>query len=328
MLVGLTYDLRSEYLAMGYGEEETAEFDRDDTIDAIEDALRLLGHETRRVGHVRSLAQALAAGERWDFVFNIAEGLKGIGREAQVPALLEAYGIPYTFSDPLVMSLTLHKGMTKRVIRDAGLPTPDFAVIQSPGDIAAVNFPPPWFVKPVAEGTGKGINESSRVESHAELESLCREMLPLFPDGLLAEEYLPGREFTIGILGTGQKARAVATMEVILLAEAEKGCYSYKNKEYCEQFVEYRLGHAAEDIQVAEAEDVALAAWRVLGCRDGGRVDLRCDADGAPSFMEVNPLAGLHPAHSDLPILCDKSGMSYVELIGEIVESAMERIKV
>lgn len=327
MLVGITYDLRSEYLAMGYGEEETAEFDRDDTIEAIEDALRLIGHETRRIGHARSLVEALAAGERWDLVFNIAEGLHGIGREAQVPAILDAYNIPYTFSDPLVMSLTLHKGLTKRVIRDAGLPTPDFAVIQSRDDLVEVNFKPPWFIKPVAEGTGKGITESSRMENRAELVTACAQMLPRYPDGLQVEAYLPGREFTVGVLGTGRKARAVGALEVILLAEAEKGCYSYKNKEFCEELVEYRLVNASDDIQVEQAEDLALAAWRTLGCRDGGRVDLRCDADGAPNFIEVNPLAGLHPYHSDLPILCDKMGITYVELIGEIVDSAALRVK-
>jgi D-alanine-D-alanine ligase len=124
--IGLTYDLRDAYLAMGYGEEETAEFDRDSTIEALEGALRSLGHETERIGHVRDLAGRLAAGARWDLVFNIAEGLSGYGREAQVPALLDAYGIPYTFADPLTASLTLHKAMTKRVLRDLGVRTPDF----------------------------------------------------------------------------------------------------------------------------------------------------------------------------------------------------------
>ena len=122
MKIGLTYDLRSEYLKMGYSELETAEFDRDDTIEAIESTLHELGYETERIGHAKQLAKALTTGKRWDLVFNIAEGLHGIGREAQVPALLDLYEIPYTFSDPLVMSLTLHKGLTKRVLRDAGVP--------------------------------------------------------------------------------------------------------------------------------------------------------------------------------------------------------------
>ena len=150
MKIGITYDLRNDYLAEGYGEEETAEFDHPKTIAAIEAALRDLGYETDRIGHIRALAKRLVAGQRWDLVFNIAEGLRGFGREAQVPALLDAYDIPYTFSDPLVLTLTLHKGMMKRVIRDLGIPTPAFAVVESPEEIAGVRLPFPLFVKPIA----------------------------------------------------------------------------------------------------------------------------------------------------------------------------------
>ncbi|MEK7244000.1 MAG: D-alanine--D-alanine ligase, partial [Thermodesulfobacteriota bacterium] len=156
MKIGITYDLRDDYIAEGYTEEETAEFDHPRTIDAIEEALRDLGYETDRIGHLRALTRRLVAGDRWDLVFNIAEGLRGFGREAQVPALLDAWEIPYTFSDPLVLSLTLHKGLTKRVIRDFGIPTPDFAVVETPEEIAAMALPFPLFAKPVAEGTGKG----------------------------------------------------------------------------------------------------------------------------------------------------------------------------
>src|SRR5512135_3443527 len=134
--VGMTYDLRTDYLEEGYSEEQTAEFDQPATIDAIEETLGSLGYRTERIGHIRALAKRLVAGERWDLVFNIAEGLRGFGREAQVPALLDAYDIPYTFSDPLLLTLPLHKGMTKRVIRDLGIPTPAFAVIGSPEEIA------------------------------------------------------------------------------------------------------------------------------------------------------------------------------------------------
>ena len=139
--VGITYDLRQHYLELGFGEEETAEFDRPETIDAIDEALQQLGYATDRIGHILSLTRRLAAGDRWDMVFNIAEGLRGFGREAQVPALLDAFDIPYTFSDPLVLSLTLHKGMTKRVIRDLGIPTPDFAVVEREVD-AGEDRPP------------------------------------------------------------------------------------------------------------------------------------------------------------------------------------------
>jgi D-alanine-D-alanine ligase len=325
MRIGLTYDLRDDYLAMGYGEEETAEFDRLSTIEAIEGALQRLGYRTEKIGHARALAARLVAGERWDLVFNIAEGLAGIGREAQVPALLDVYGIPYTFSDPLVMALTLHKGMTKRVLRDGGLATPAFAEVAAPADLAGLDLPFPLFAKPLAEGTGKGIDGGSVLRTPAELRARCLDLLMRFRQPVLVEEYLPGREFTVGITGTGAGARVLGTMEVVLLDHAEAGAYTYVNKEKCEELVEYRRVRADRDPVVARAEALALAAWNLLGCRDGGRLDLRCDAAGAPQLMEINPLAGLHPEHSDLPMIATAEGVPYDELIGRIMASARER---
>ncbi|GIK98651.1 MAG: hypothetical protein BroJett029_28600 [Alphaproteobacteria bacterium] len=323
MRVGLTYDLREQYLAEGYGLEETAEFDRPDTIDAIERVLVRLGFAVDRIGHVRQLAARLVAGDRWDLVFNIAEGLDGIGREAQVPALLDAWRIPYVFSDPLVMALTLHKGMAKRVVRDQGVPTAPFAVVEQPADVAAVDLPFPLFAKPVAEGTGKGVTPASKVTSVSGLRKVCRQLLQQFRQPVLVETFLPGREFTVGITGTGARARHVAVMEVVLTEKAEADVYSYVNKEECESRVVYRL---VDDAEARAAAEVALAAWRALGCRDGGRIDIRSDAAGRPHFLEVNPLAGLHPEHSDLPIMCGLAGISYDDLIGRIVDSALARI--
>ncbi len=323
MRVGLTYDLREQYLAEGYGLEETAEFDRPDTIDAIERVLVNLGFETDRIGHVRQLAARLVAGDRWDLVFNIAEGLHGIGREAQVPALLDAYRIPYVFSDPLVMALTLHKGMAKRVVRDQGVPTAPFAVVETPADLADIDLPFPLFAKPVAEGTGKGVTPASKVTSQTGLRKICRQLLQRFRQPVLVETFLPGREFTVGITGTGAQARAVAVMEVVLTDNAEAEVYSYVNKEECDDRVTY---HLADDAEARRAAEVALAAWRALGCRDGGRIDIRSDAAGRPHFLEVNPLAGLHPEHSDLPIMCRLAGITFDDLIGRIVQSALARV--
>jgi D-alanine-D-alanine ligase len=325
MRVGLTYDLRDDYLAAGYSELETAEFDRPDTIDAIEDALRTLGHTTDRIGRGQQLVQRLAAGDRWDLVFNICEGLRGAGREAQVPALLDLYEIPYTFADPCVMSVCLHKGLTKAVVRDAGLPTPRFRVVTEPADLRDLPLPFPLFTKPVAEGTGKGITSTSKVATPEQLRDECRRLLSEYQQPVLVEEYLPGREFTVGLLGTGPRARVLGTLEISLRAGAEPEVYSYVNKERCEELVEYRLVRADADAEVQAAERIALAAWRALGGRDAGRIDLRSDAFGRPQFLEANPLAGLHPFHSDLPMLATAVGLPYVELIGAIVESAAER---
>lgn len=322
MRVGMTYDLRDDYLALGYDAETTAEFDKGETIDAIEGVLRGLGHEVVRIGRLEALLHRLVAGERWDLVFNIAEGLYGLGRESQVPAVLDAYRIPYTFSDPLVLALTLHKGMAKRVVRDAGVPTPDFAVIDDVADLAQLSLPYPLFAKPVAEGTSKGIYATSRVSHPAELRVLCEQLLSRFAQPVLIETYLPGREFTVGILGSGAAGRTLGVMEVLLNGNAEQGAYSYENKELYETRVDYRLEQGA----LAQAvSGVALAAWRALGCLDAGRVDVRLDAEGSPSFIEVNPLAGLNPIRSDLAVMARLAGVGYAEVLEEVVTSACLR---
>jgi D-alanine-D-alanine ligase len=325
MRVGLTYDLRDEYLAAGYDEEETAEFDRADTIDALETALSRLGHTPDRIGNARQLIQRLSSGDRWDLVLNIAEGLYGMAREAQVPAILDVYGIPYTFSDPLVLSVCLHKWMTKMIVRAAGVPTPDFALVERPEDARNVCLPLPVFVKPVAEGTGKGIGPMSKVTDQVDLAPACRALLERYRQPVLVESFLPGRELTVGIIGTGPTAQVLGTLEILLGPNAEPEVYSYNNKEFCEELCEYRLARPENDDQVRRAEAVALQAWQVLGCRDAGRIDLRSDAHGQPQFLEANPLAGLHPNHSDLPMLCDRLGIAYETLIDRIVCSAMAR---
>ncbi len=323
MKIGLTYDLRAAYLASGFGDEETAEFDRESTIDAIADALRQLGHQTERIGHLPDLMARLLEGGDWDLVFNTAEGMRGFGRESEVPALLDAYGIPYTFSDPLVSALSLHKGMAKRLLRDLGVPTSDFRVVANDEEAQSMDLAFPLFVKPVAEGTAKGIDAGSRVTTSAELIARCRRVREQNAQPALVEPFLPGREVTTSIVGTGARARVLGTLEVALREGAESHSYSYVNKEQCEELVEYRL---AKGEFASECEEIALRAWRALGGRDAGRVDLRLDAAGRPQVLELNPLPGLHPEHSDLPILCTAIGMPYLELIRVIVASAAERL--
>jgi D-alanine-D-alanine ligase len=324
MNIGITYDLRDDYLREGYSYEETAEFDRIDTIDGIDEALKTLGHTTSRIGSVKHLVKRLAAGHTWDLVFNIAEGMYGVGREALVPALLDAYRIPYTFSDPFVLSLTLHKGMTKTIIRAAGIQTPDFVIIETQRQAGSVSLRFPLFAKPVAEGTGKGINDSSKVDTREQLSVLCAHLLEEFRQPVLVETYLPGREFTAGIVGTGQEAQVVGVMEVLFRKHhnGEK-IYSFQNKSNYEQLIDYEI---PEQDVVRACSDLALKSWNALGCRDGGRVDIRMDALGRPNFIEVNPLAGLNPVHSDLPILCRLMNIPYQELIKRIVKSAVSRI--
>jgi D-alanine-D-alanine ligase len=322
MRVGLAYDLRSEYEALGLSGEAIAEFDSEGTIEALEGAIRSLGYATDRIGSIRALAARLADGEHWDLVFNITEGLTGRSREAQVPALLEAFGLPYTFSDPLVMAATLDKAVAKRLVRDEGVPTAPFALVRRVAEADAVDLPFPLFAKPVAEGTGKGVSPRSKVGSRAELRSICAELIARYAQPVLVETYLPGRELTVGILGTGEGAWVLGSLEIELLAGAEPEVYSYLNKERCEELVRYRL---VRDATAVEAQRVALRAYRALGMADAGRIDLRCDGSGAPLFLEANALPGLHPTHSDLPILATQAGIGYRELIGTIMEAAFTR---
>jgi D-alanine-D-alanine ligase len=320
--IGITYDLRDDYLKEGYGLEETAEFDLPDTIEAIEKIILNNGFQADRIGNIKALTRRLVAGDKWDLVFNIAEGMYGFGREAQVPALLEAYNIPYTFSDPLGHAISLQKGMTKHVLRDLKIPTPDFAVVNCEEDMNKVDLLFPLFAKPIAEGTGKGITATSKITNRKNLQKVCKYLLQTFKQPVLIETYLPGREFTVGILGTRQDARALGAMEIILRPDAEKNAYSYENKEHYEKLVQYVL---VNDDEARQAMEISLRAWRGLDLKDAGRIDLRSDSNGNPHFMEVNSLAGLNPIRSDLPILCSKIGMSYHDLISAIIESALKR---
>ncbi len=322
MLVGLTYDLRSDYLKMGWNEEEIAEFDFDETIEAIEKTLNDLGFQTKRIGHLKHLMDRLQKGERWDIVFNICEGMYGTGREALVPALLDNYQIPYVFSGPVTLGLTLHKALAKRVVRDAGILTPDFFVVESMNDLTNKPFKFPLFAKPLAEGTGKGINANSVINTLEDLTNTCKHLLTTYFQPVLVETFLPGREFTAGITGTGKDAKVVGVMEVILKGNADPNVYSYDNKEECEERVIYTK---VEDETGEKVAQVALEAYRVLECADGGRVDIRMDTFGRPNFIEINPLAGLHPEHSDLPILCKLNGITYHELMRKIMQSALKR---
>ena len=322
MLIGFTYDLRKDYLAMGYSEEDVAEFDSEGTIDAIAGAIESLGHTVIRIGNAWELCRRLVAGEKWELVFNVTEGLRGRSREAQVPAICELYNVNYTFSDPLVSAATLDKAIAKRLVRDAGLYTAPFAVINDLDDLKTVKLGFPLFAKPFAEGTGKGITANSKIATPDELQTTCAELLKRYKQPVILEEYLPGREFTVGILGTGHDAKVLGTMEIELIDASNNAIYSYESKELCETQVRYTK---ATGKVVAEVEKLALRSYQSLECRDAGRVDIRCDKDGKPCFLEVNPLAGMHPSHSDLPMIATQEQMPYSELIDTIIKSAMKR---
>ncbi|HEY8022113.1 MAG TPA: D-alanine--D-alanine ligase [Thermoanaerobaculia bacterium] len=323
LAIGLVYDCKEDHLAAGLAPHEVMEFDSRETIDGLAADLAALGHRIARVGGGLELARRLAAGERWDLVFNIAEGVSGRSREAQVPAICELFAQPYTFSDPLTCALTLDKPLAKRVVRDHGLPTPPFAVIERAEDAAAIDLEPPLFVKPAAEGSSKGIDARSKVERREDLAATAAEMLATFRQPLLVETFLPGRELTVGVAGTGDGARVIAVMEILFVGGEDREAYTALNKGDWER----RMSYALLDGEPlgARAREVALGAYRALGCRDLARIDLRCDAAGEPHFLEANVLPGLNPRSGDLPILSRLAGHTHAELLGRIVAAARER---
>jgi D-alanine-D-alanine ligase len=322
MRVALVYDLRDDYRALGFSEEAVAEFDSVETIDALAGALEALGCEPVRVGRGQALAARLAEGERYDLVFSIAEGVKGRSREAQVPALCELFDQAYLFSDPLTMAVSLDKAVAKLLVRDAGVPTPAFAVAERSAAEVMGWDQFPAFVKPLAEGTGKGCEAGSLVHDFQELEAAVTRVIDRFGQPALVERYLSGREFTVGIVGNGTQARVLGVCEILLKAHAEANVYSLQNKELCEDLVTYA---PADDAEARLAGARALDAYHALECRDAARIDFRSDEDGAPYFLEANPLAGLNPWHSDLPILAAQNGIEFVTLIGMILDAGLAR---
>ena len=321
MKIGLVYDLKDEYRGLGLDEEALAEFDSAETIDELAAALTGLGHQLERIGGTKALARALGEGARFDLVFSIAEGLKGRSREALAPAVCELFDQPYCFSDPLTMALCLDKAMAKRIVRDAGLNTAAFALMQGASD-QAPGFAFPMFVKPVSEGTGKGCRATSRVNSEPALREEVARIVKDFSQPALVEQFLPGREFTVGVLGEGADASVLGVLELII-APSEAGIYHYANKQSFGDHFDCRL---ADDPEAQRAASLALEAYRALGCRDVARIDVRADAHGAPMFLEANPIPGLKPGFSDLCLLAEMAGKSYGWLINAIVENAERRI--
>jgi len=322
MRIALVYDLRGDYRALGFSEEAVAEFDSIETIDALASALQALGCEPVRVGRGQALAARLTEGEHYDLVFSIAEGVKGRSREAQVPALCELFDQPYLFSDPLTLAASLDKAVAKRLVRDAGVPTPAFAVAERSAAEVAGWDKYPAFVKPLAEGTGKGCEAGSLVHNAEELQPAVTRIIERFHQPALVERFLSGREFTVGIVGNGTEARVLGVCEILLKPQAEANVYSLHNKELCEDLVTYER---AEDAKARLTGSRALDAYRVLQCRDAARLDFRSDETGEPYFLEANPLAGLHPSHSDLSIIATQNGIEFLALIGMILDAGFGR---
>lgn len=322
--VGLTYNVRrTTHVTVDH--DQDAEYDTPQTIAAIREAIESYGHTVVELEATPELSTLLPAAAV-DVVFNIAEGIGGRNREAQVPALLELLGIPYTGSDPAAMSLTLDKSLAKQIVAQAGCMTPLSMVMRTGKERLIKGLDFPLMVKPVAEGSSKGIVGRSVVESDAELRESARELIVKYKQDVLIEAYLPGREFTVALLGES-KPKALPAMEVIFTDPARKHpIYDFECK-FKGQGVTYNVPAKVDEPLTREIERVAKRAFSALGARDYGRVDLRMDAQGRVNFVECNPLPGLSPGFSDMCLIADAVGISYRTLIGEILAPCIRRYR-
>jgi D-alanine-D-alanine ligase len=323
MKIGLTYNLGSDYKPKEDDPPDVAaEFDTQATIDGLQSAIRSNGHEPVLIGDGEKLFHWLGD-HSCDIIFNIAEGYHGRGREAQIPALLEMLQIPYVGSDPVTLGVALDKVMTKQIMKAEGIPTASFVKVPRFEELNGVPLKYPLFAKPVHEGTGKGIDEKSKIKTYPQLKSRVKYLIKNYHEPVLIEEYLEGEEFTVGIVGN--PPHVIGTMQVVFDTSKVEDFYSYKVKEHYEEFVHYVCPPKIDPDRLESIEEIALRAYKVIDCKDFGRVDIRCDADGNPYFLEINPLAGLNPQHSDLCIIARHNGIPYDQLVGRILYSAMAR---
>jgi len=319
--VGLTYNLKSTHSA---GDEE-AEYDDMETILAIKNALERGNCRVELLEATAELPQKLSDA-KLDIVFNIAEGTHGRGREAQVPAILSYLKIPYVGSDETTLCVALDKALTKRVLQSYRIATPSYQVLSKQQPHLRGRFAFPAIVKPNAEGSGKGISDCSIVESREQLERLAQEQIRIYGQNMLVEEYIDGREFTVGITGNGDGIHVFPPMEIIYLDQnAKYSIYSYSIKRNYQQFVRYECPAKISEAVGTELISTSKKIYQVLGCRDFARIDFRLSKDGRPYFIEINPLPGLAPGYSDFPMIAEFNGIDYISLVQSILGFAAER---
>jgi D-alanine-D-alanine ligase len=318
-----------------------AEFDSMETVEALEEALFAGGHEVVLLEADETLLDTVRRVAP-DICFNIAEGLRGDARESQVPALLEMLGIPYTGSKVLAHAISLDKAMTKRIWRDAGLPTPPFQVFRQEDEALDPTLIFPLFVKPVHEGTGMGINGDSVVHDEARLRRQVRWVIETYRQPALVESYLPDREFTVGLIGNAQSPdedrghriydergyHVFPVLEIDAHAGAGQGLYNAASKAYNPGEDGAPLYLCPADISTSletELKALAVRAYEAIEALDVARVDFRLGYDGRPYLLEINTLPGLNPRVSDLCIMARAEGFHYTDMINEILALALER---
>jgi D-alanine-D-alanine ligase len=324
--VGFTFNVKRIKPDPDGTKDDEAEYDTPGTLQAIREAIASAGHEVIDLEATPDLPSVLAT-TPVDLVFNMAEGIKGRNRESQVPALLELLDIPYSGSDPATLSIALDKALAKKIVRQHGILTPNFFTMSTGKERLPRDLRFPLIVKPIAEGSSKGVHPTSVVESEAELREAAREMIQKYDQPALVEDYIGGREFTVGMLGE-RRPKVLPPMEVVFLDQSEtRPVYSFEFKQDSSTKIRYDVPARLEPSQLRVLERAARECFIALGCRDVARVDFRMDEQGKVYFLECNPLPGLTPGWSDLVLIAKAAGIEYNGLINEILSGAIRRYK-
>jgi len=325
MIIGLTYDLKEEYVVQqGEPEDDYAEFDSPETINEIKSALEQGGHQVVCIGNLKTLLQSLAVNDvKVDIIFNIAEGIKGRNRESQIPALLEAYQIPYVGSDALTLGLTLDKAMAKKIFIYHGLPTPPFILASHPEEVYDCSLSFPVIVKPCFEGTSKGLTPAALVRDVKQLKKRVQWLTETYRQPALVEEFISGQEFTVAVIGNEQPM-VLPPVQVAIQDKIDLG-----DDFYTRQRVEAREirdicpADITRDLE-EELKRIAREGYEAVGCRDLGRLDFRVNKAGQPFLLEINPLPSLSKMDV-FPLVSKAIGMDYNGIINQIFDFATQR---
>jgi D-alanine-D-alanine ligase len=329
MKIALTYNLKKKDATKP--EDYFSECDSEETINAIIGAIKSKGHNVEAIDVEYPKLLSYFRNNSVDMVFNIAEGKSGKFRESEVPAILDYLNIPYTGSDTFSLALALNKAITKKILKAENIPTPDFQVFTKGNETLDPALRFPLIVKPNCEGSAKGISKSNVVNNEKDLYKQVKEVLSAYRQEALVEEFIEGKELTVGILENG-KTHVLPILEIDFASCKNSGeyFYSWKMKEYQGN---KELGlipdfhcPARLDKDVEErVKEAALKTHRALGCLDISRTDIRLDKFNVPYVLEINPLPGLDPKESNFPLMAYAEGMKYEDLIEAIILSASER---
>jgi D-alanine-D-alanine ligase len=328
MKIGLSYDLKDSVAPKLSGQPEDAleEYDSLETVEALKAAIEAKGCQVVKLGGGREFLNRILQ-EEVDFVFNISEGLGSFrSREAQVPSVLEMLDIPYSGADPQCLAVCLDKHLTKKIVSWEGIATPEWCIVNNDqlNSFDWQSLPYPAFVKPVWEGSSKGIRLNSLVKDPQQAESMVSDLLKQYQQPVIIEEFIAGEEVTVGMIGNSPP-RILGVMRIVPRQKGINFVYSLEVKRDYEKLVDYECPARLKKKTIQQIQEYSLKSFQTLECRDFARIDFRISPDGTPYFLEINPLAGLNPRSSDIIIMARLIGIHYNELIGSILDAALKR---